>query len=514
MALLAAQAHSQGNMSYGNLDTAYVSPSRLWATYIGDDGTVGSSPTLYGEDKVRDVVIDTSGNVYVTGGTANDTFPVLNADQGTYGGGNHDVFVAKYNAAGVLQWSTFLGGGAYDRGYAIELDGAGNVYVAGRAGAGFPTTSGVVQETFAGDNDPNALYGTQDGFIAKYNNSGVQQWSTYFGDVGPGYMRDLAVDASGNIFLTLVEDSASTWVTGGAFQTSRVGAPSVDAVVCKLNSTVTAVTWCSYISGSGLDIGTPSIRVDSSGYVYVTGGTTSTDLPGTSGSFSPTHAGGSIWDMALYKFASDGASVVYAGYIGGTLNEYAETHGLVIDATGRAIVAATTTSTDFPVTGSAYQGAYGGACGGTCGNYGGDGFAMIVSADGSTVDAATYFGGTDGEGVEGVALGPAGEIIFSGGTYSTDLPVSGDALQSSNAGGGDGFVTILSADLQSLVFSTYVGGTGDDYGRSLDVNASGVVVAGGETDSDPDFPVLNAEQATYGGGYSDGTITTIQYNSP
>jgi hypothetical protein len=167
-----------------------------FATYLGGSG---------GEN-FRDVVVDANSNIYVTGGTSSSDFPTTpgaydrtfatgGSDLGS--AGPMDVFVSKFSPSGQLVWSTYLGGPNYDRAYAIEVDAQGHVYLAGRAGPGFPTSPGVLQPNFAGDSGPAGAYGKQDGFVAKLSPDGSQLlWATYFGEAGGGFIRDLDIDSA------------------------------------------------------------------------------------------------------------------------------------------------------------------------------------------------------------------------------------------------------------------------------------------------------------------------------
>src|SRR5207237_127099 len=153
----------------------------------------------------------------------------------------------------------FLGGPNYDRAYAIEVDATG-VYVAGRAGVGFPTTPNAPQRQFAGDNNPNSAYGPQDGFIAKLSLDGKQLlWSTYFGDTGRGFLRDLALDGQGGVYgaLTAVNGVAHLVGPSGVYDMTQNGGE--DGVVVKL-TTNGGFMWATYFGGSGNDVITPSIR--------------------------------------------------------------------------------------------------------------------------------------------------------------------------------------------------------------------------------------------------------------
>jgi len=142
-------------------------------------------------EQARDIAFDSRGNVIVVGGTsASDFRTTPGAYDRTYGdgtagtglgnAGQTDVFVVKLDSNGRLLWSTFLGGPNYDRAYAVEIGPGDDIFIGGRAGAGFPTTAGVIQRTFAGD-------------------GGTLKWSTYFGESGPGFVRDIAVDAQGRV---------------------------------------------------------------------------------------------------------------------------------------------------------------------------------------------------------------------------------------------------------------------------------------------------------------------------
>ncbi len=160
-------------------------------------------------EHARDIFVDSQGNAYVVGGTQSWNFPVTPGaydtsfdDTGKLIGifGHMDGFITKYSPTGVMLWSTFLGGPNYDRIYAVEVDPQGFVYVTGRAGPGFPVTSGALQEQFKGS-DHTDSYGWQNAFAAKLSPDGSSLlWATYVGVAT--LSRDLALDAQGNVYLT------------------------------------------------------------------------------------------------------------------------------------------------------------------------------------------------------------------------------------------------------------------------------------------------------------------------
>ncbi len=471
--------------------------------------TPGSSPTLIStylggvaEDTIRDITTDSAGNMYITGGTASSNFPTTTGAYDRTQNGNMDVFVAKLSSTGTLLWSTFIGGPNYDRAYAIELDPNGNVIVSGRAGRNFPVTGNAFQTNFQGYNT-GSLYGEQNAFVCKLTASGASvMWCSY---EGPFEMnRDIAVDSVGDIYGVANYDPAdggslnASWFAN-AFQKTPQG--DYDGVIVKIRSDGSQVMWATLIGGSAFDSGTPSIRVDASSSPYVLLYTQSSNMPTTAGAFDRTYNGGG--DLYVAKVNSTGTGLVYATYLGGNASEYSETHGLSIDFSGNAYVTATTNSSNFPTTSGAFDRTFNGS--GAAGtNYNGDGFVAKLSANGSTLLGGTFVGGSDGDGIEGSGVDGAGNIFVTGATYSTNFPITSNAFQSTNRGRGDLFAAILSSDFTHLVYSTYVGGTGTDYGRSLTTDASGSFCVVGHSDSG-DFPVQSAVQ-TVNRGNQDGVL--------
>jgi hypothetical protein len=458
--------------------------------------SIGFSTYLGGSDNesIRDVTTDSNGNIYVAGGSTSNNFPATTGAFDTSFNGIHDVIVAKFTSSGILLWATYLGGLNYDRAYAIEVDASGSVYVAGRAGAGFPTTSGVVQQVFGGDVNPEAAYGQQDGFVTKLSSDGSRIiWSTYFGSDDREVIRDIDVDGQGNVSLATTRISRThRFITAGAFQTVRRG-PS-DGVVAKLAANGSSVIYASYFGGSKDDGGEPSIRVDQTGNAYYLTYTNSLDAPVTPNAFQLNLRGGV--DLILAKITPDGRSLIYCSYLGGSGVDFIETHSLAVDGAGQAYVAATTKSTDLVTTPGAFQRTYAGSGGSGTGansNYPGDVYVAKVSADGSRLLGATYVGGRYGEGGEGVEVDTAGNVYFTGATYSDNFPITPGAFQTRKMGDADLFAARLSADFSQLSYATYLGGTSTDFGRCAFADRSGNVYVGGLTAS-ADWPIANAYQ--------------------
>jgi hypothetical protein len=477
-----------------------VSPAAPQSTILNFSTYLGAG----GQDFLRDLATDPAGNIYAVGGTSSSAFPVTlgpafnSGSCSTLGSaGRMDVFLAKFSPSGQLLWSRFLGGPCYDRAYAVELDASGNIYVAGRAGAGFPTTAGALQTAFGGDTDPNNLYGHQDGFVTKLNPSGAVLWSTYFGGNDPGIIRDIAVDASGNVYPVMQHVTGpQPHVTPGAFRTTLPGGE--DMVVAKLTAAGQLV-WGSYYGGSAYEGQGASIRVDSGNQPVVLAVTTSNNLP-TRNAHQATRSGGN--DFALAKFTADGSNLVFSTYLGGSADEGVETHHLEIGPQDVIYMAGVVRSSNFPTTPDAYQRVAGG----------GIDVGLATFTPSGQLTASSYFGGAGTDGVEGIALDAAGNVVFAGTTTTvthTQQSVATGGFQTTlNGTLRDAYVVRMSADLRQNLYVSYLGGSAEDEGRAAAIAPDGSVIVGGQSESN-NYPVQNAHDSTFGGGV-DGFITSLR----
>jgi hypothetical protein len=470
-----------------------IDPVLGYSTYLGGSGV----------DRGNGIAVDGSGNAYITGSTESTDFPTTPGTfQTTCNGGSNcatdgDAFVTKLNPSGsALVYSTFLGGSKTDAGRGIAVDSSGNAYVTGStASADFPVTSGAFQTT------PGGI------FVTKLNSSGsALVYSTYLGgnsntDTGQG----IAVDGSGNAYVTGAAGSGFP-TTSGALQTTCGGGSLcyyVDAFVTKFNASGSALVYSTYLGGSYADIGN-GIALDRSGNAYVTGSTASPDFPITPGAFQTSCnnkypnciAEGAAFVTELNAL---GSALVYSTYLGGSSHESAS--GIAVDSSGNAYVTGQTTSTDFPVTpGAAHT-----ACGGSphdCGY--GDAFVTEFNPPGSALLYSSYLGGSNYDIGYGIAVDGSGNAYVTGYTQSSDFPVTPGAFQSTCGGGstncssfGDAFVTEFNPAGTALLYSTYLGGSADDYGSGIAVDSASDVYVTGSTDS-TNFPVTpGAFQVTY-----------------
>ncbi len=473
-----------------------------------DFATLASGTGPSKKTSARAIARDSAGNVYLAGGTNDPSFPTTaGAYQRTFDAtgasvgsdGPWDAFVMKFAPDGTLVWSTLLGGPNYDRAYAIQVDSSG-VYVAGRAGEGFPTTSGVVQPAFAGDSTPGGAEGAQDGFVAKLSLDGKSLlWSTYFGDPISAYVRDLGIDTTGNVYLAVARVRSNfPHLTAGAFQTARSGGTADhDAAVAKLDPAAATVVWCSLLGGSGDDGLFPTMAVSGDGTVTLAQDVASTDAPLKD--FDSAHPalqksfGGGATDLLISRFSKDGSSLVFSTYFGGNGADVGETHNLAV-ASGEVFIASTTSSSNLPATAGALQPSRG--TGSTTP------YLVHLSADGSSLLGCSYLGGNCAGScaAEGVAIDQSGNLVVSGTSDAADFPVTSGATQAALKGGRDAFLAVVAPDLKTLRFATLLGGSGTDKGRALAVGPAGVVFVAGDTGSSSDFPVTpGASQSKFGG---------------
>jgi hypothetical protein len=256
------------------------------------------------------------------------------------------------------------------------------------------------------------------------------------------------------------------------------------------------LVYSTYLGGSGGDFG-DGIAVDDRGNAYVTGDTTSTDFP-TVNAVQPTLGGGSdaFLDAFVAKLTPQGSQLLYSTYLGGSGFDRGD--GIAVDDRGNAYVAGNTTSTDFPTV-NAVQPTFGG------GNL--DAFVAKLTPHGSQLLYSTYLGGSGDEFGNGIAVDDRGNAYVTGQTASTDFPTVNAVQPTFRGGNFDAFVTKLTRNGSQLLYSTYLGGSGGDFGTGIAVDDRGNAYVTAGTDS-IDFPTVNAVQPTLGGG-SDGFVAKL-----
>ena len=435
---------------------AYSSGCCSYLTKLNATGSALVYSAQFGNN-LSGVAVDGSGNAYLAGYSSGSTLGTSGAYQPANAGGT-DAVIAKLNPAGTaLAFSTYLGGGGGDVGYAVALDTSGNAYVAGEAGSlDFPTL-----EAAKSAEGPYA-----DLFVAKFNSAGTALvYSTFLGGAGYDSARSIAVDASGAAYVTGQTKSSDFPITPGAAQTIKGGGTGVfDAFLLKL-SPAGKLFYSTYIGGSSDDYGN-GVAVDSSGNAYVAGWTNSNDF------FATTRIGNANSGIFVTKVNPAGSAFLYSTQLGGSNYSYAS--GIAIDSLGSAYVTGHTYSSDFPVTNGAYQ---------MVGGNSYDAFVAKLNPAGSALSYATYLGGSSGDYGNAIAVDAAGSAYVTGYTQSADFPVTAGAYQKGLGGYTNAFVTKLNAAGTALAYSTYLGGSVSDYGQGIAVDAAGNAYVTGYTQS-------------------------------
>ncbi|MFX0066533.1 MAG: SBBP repeat-containing protein, partial [Candidatus Hermodarchaeota archaeon] len=387
------------------------------------------------------VAVDGEGNIVVAGRTSSTNFPTVNAYQSTYGGGDYDVFVTKFSADGQsLIFSTYFGGSGDDGSWDVAVDSIGNIIITGYTGSvNFPTLNAY---------DP-LINGTTDAFIAKFSADGqTLLFSTYFGGSSVEEGWNVAIDATDNIVITGYTGSTN-FPTVNAYQGSKEGGE--DAFIAKFSADGQTLLFSTFIGGNANDQGW-RVAINETGSIVVTGITSSINFP-TVNAYQEIKRSG--LDVFVAQFGSDGQTLIFSTFLGGNEDDY--TQGVGFDALGNIVVSGITFSSNFP-TKNAYQESK---------NSRGDAYITKFYTGDQSLVFSTFLGGYGDDFAYGIAFDKNNNILFTGHTSSPDFPTV-NASQENHAGGGsefeDALVVKLSADGQSLIFSTYLGGSDDDYG--------------------------------------------------
>jgi hypothetical protein len=310
-------------------------------------------------------------------------------------------------------------------------------------------------------------------------------YSTYLGGSAGDNVRGVFVGPDRSVYLTGATTSTD-FTTKNPLQSTNKGGFS-DAFVSKI-SPDGSLAFSTYLGGSAGDIGF-DVAVDDSGYVYVSGGTNSTDFPTTTNAFQKSFAGGSN-DIFVCKISPDGKTLVYSTFLGGSSSEGYDTGGykLAVDRSGYAYVTTGTSSINFPTTPGSFQPSYGG---GTR-----DAVVAKLNRDGSSLVYSTFLGADSYDYGEDIAVDDSGYAYVAGSTQYK-FPLTPGAFQTVYGGGiGDAFVTKLNRDGSSLVFSTFYGGNSNDEGHGIAVDREGYVCFTGYTAS-TNLPLKNPLDSAY-----------------
>ena len=481
--------------NYDPMKKLVIDPIVIFSTYLGGNR----------DDQINAMAIGPDGSVLVTGTMKSTNFPRrLGLTNSTDAGGSFDTFVVKLNSSGTgIEFTTVIGGNRDDIAQAIALDSSGNIYVAGTTNStdlpvsatayqktnsgGFsndnglfrgdaflfkldPTGATILFATYLGgslgetvtslllDKDQNpvitgstlsgnfpitanayqrAAGGNGDGFISKFNATGSDLvYSSYLGGSGVDTVSAIAQDKNGNFYVTGATSSPNFPISTNAPQKVLKG--NNDIFATKFSATW-ALVYSTLYGGSGSDVGT-SIAVDANGLAWITGTTTNSSFPIIAVSaLQDTYSGGNT-DGVFFSLNDTGSTVRFASFFGGNRQE--ENPKIIFHPDGSLLIAATTDSTNFPATRDAIFFRNSGAR---------DILLIKIPADVSALTFSTYFGGSNNDLLNAIAVDPAGNIFLAGTTDSQFFPSTNGSFQPITLGGTDGFIVKLGAELPNLL---------------------------------------------------------------
>lgn len=450
--------------------TLVIDPTLSWSTYYG--GTMDENMNMGSIDG------DPTGNVYVSGFTnSTNNIATTGSHQATYTGLN-DGFLSKFNTNGTLAWSTYYGGTGQDYGMGVVYDVTASVFLVGYSNS----TSGIAT---TGSYQP-ALSGSTDAFIAKFDSSGVRQWASYFGGSSADQGLAVALDISGNAYLTGYTSSTTNIATAGSHQITRGGGQ--DAFLAKFSS-LGILVWSTYYGGSAADNGL-ALSTDSFNNIYLGGYTRSIADIATTGAYQVVFNG--LDDGFVAKFDSSGVRQ-WGTYFGGNNNE--KVYAICNDGAGHFYISGYTYSTNGVATAGSHQSALAGVE---------DGFVGKFGISGNLI-WATYYGGANGDGITGVQCSGVNSVFISGYTKSPTSIATVGAFKDTLDGAVDGMIAKFDTS-GNIVWGTYFGGDGSDYSSGLLVTPLADLYITGTTSSISDLSTSGSHQSVMGGGNLDAFL--------
>ncbi|HNY54746.1 MAG TPA: Ig-like domain-containing protein, partial [Chitinophagales bacterium] len=424
-----------------------------WATWITNNSD--------GEDHGHGIWVDqTDGSIYVLARIIGSGLITQNAFQNT-SAGSLDIVLGKYTepavvgGAGVRVWQTYLGGSGDDNPYALEQGPDGNIYVTGyTSSSNFPLLGG---SAFSGTSLDGRSQTTNNIFLTKINKQGNSIKSAVIGGNGTEQSFDLRFDPSGDIVIggyTNSTNLATRYSGSGASNTNNGGS---DVLLFKINSDLNTIRWMRNYGGSGNDqINIMNVKT-STGDIYIGGTTSSTNFPTLSA--RQTTRGGN--QSGFLQRINTSGTTQWSSYFSSATNAAASILCMEFNRTQDTLYfgGLTTGLNSANISASGvFDNTHNGA---------NDFFIAKMGID-QGFKAGTYLGGTAGEdNMMGLNTDENNDVYIFGYTPSTNFPVTSDALQSTNFGGqsrgSDKTFTKLKSDLSSVLYSTYYGGTRDDY---------------------------------------------------
>jgi hypothetical protein len=431
----------------------------LYSSYFG-----GSS-----YDGIEQIAIDSEGYIYATGYTESYDFPIVEAYDGSYNAHDVTCFVFKLTPEGdSLVYSTFISGSQEERPSFIEVDSSGCVYVGGWTwSSDFPTTEAAYDPSYNGKSD---------GFILKLNATGNGLvYSSFIGGSEEEWDICFTLDDYGSIVITGSTTSPDFPLLNALDDDFNEDA---EFFVLKLSDNGSTLVSSTLLGGEGYEV--PSdIATCSSGEIYIVG----TNYTGTYHNI--------LSECFILKLSGTCDDVIFNYKFRGSRGD--ETSEMVVDESGDVYVTGYTSSPDFPTV-NAYDSSFGGDT---------DCYVLKLDSSGEFLVFSTFIGGSRSETGASIILDEQRNVYVTGYSESSNFPLV-SPYQRTHQGRYDCIVFKLSANGESLLYSTYIGGSHSDYGSSILRTDQGQIYVGGRTWSD-DFPTMNAYDDSLG-GERDGVI--------
>jgi Beta-propeller repeat len=454
-------------------------------------------------DAAYDMKTDGRKNIFLTGWTFSPRFPVRTggySEKFTGDSAYSDLFVTKLNSEdGAIVYSTFIGGAMNDVANALELDTAGNVYLAGSTESwNFPATRGALDTTHSSP-------GTPDVFVTKLSADGARLlYSTFIGGTKSDEAFALAIDSVGNAYVGGSTYSANYPTLRPAFDTAIRGDIFADAFIAKLSADGSHLLYSTYIGGEQSDQ-INDIAVDKNGRAYLAGGTWSTEFPLTANAsrrrnLSPGN--GHEQDAFVALLANDGQSLHFSTYLGGYRFDVA--NAVAVDPTGHAVICGETRSANFPVH-RPYDTA-------NQNEKKPDAFVTRIDpVDGELVRSVVIGGGGEDVAYD-LGMNRAGTLVVCGITNSVNFPVTSGAhdIAHPDTTDIDGFFALLDSVAFTVNYATYIGGGRNDFAHAIAVDADRDIYIAGATAS-TDYPTTTGPYVQSGGGATSVMVSRFSF---
>jgi hypothetical protein len=470
----------------------------IGATFLGGSGADDAYETS--------IAVADDSSIYITGFSASTDFPVTpDAFNTAFSGGVTDRFISRFES-GLTQMPAstyigsagvsagFIGGNGDDVGHAIGIDGAGNVFIAGYTeSADYPVTDHGFDTEYNGGRDV---------FISKFDSGLTTLLASTFvggsGDEGYRWPRiDMAVTDTGDVIVVGITHSVDFPVTASAFDREfNGGTQSGDAFIVVLDNSLSTLKASTFLGGSH-DEWRLAVHAIEGGGVLVCGETESSDFPTSVNAYDRTL--NVLKDVFIARLDDKLSALEASTLFGGSKLD--EALDIELSTSGEILITGYTESEDLPVTPGSYSHAWAGGKR--------DGYAAKFDSDLTTLVSSTFFGGSAVDFPRGLAFDHEGNVYITGNTTSPDFPVTDNNLRVGYRGGssrGDVFMLIFDASLRDMKYSALIGGTSEDTGFCIDVDARGRIVVAGSTNS-ADFPMgTSSFDDTYNGGANDSFV--------